>query len=440
MNREPSYISRAREVQAQVGENREEFLRIFSDIYADTTNFDPALVPPYTLPSPLELPDGRRVKTASEWMNSGRRVLFDLFSRELYGKILPRPDEMSFEILTQKEDALDGAAIRQEIRITCGMASGKRFSFDMLLYIPRNAGKKVPAFLGLNFKGNHGCTHEPDVTMTPCRFNDSSVNAVTEITPAFYQDSSRGIQAHRWCFEEVVKRGYASATICYEDIFPDRPNGWENSCCTLFGDFAGYTGGHETYSAVGAWAWGLSRGLDLLENHPLIDASRVCLHGHSRLGKTALWEGAADQRFKMVVSNDSGCLGAALSRRVFGENFFILVNYRPHWFVKNARKYINNEQSLPFDQHGLIALAAPRPVVIASAVEDHGADPEGEFLAARGAGEVYALFGSAGLPCCEMPLTDEVVTGDISYHIRTGCHDQTPQDWAHYLEIADRYL
>ena len=125
---------------------------------------------------------------------------------------------------------------------------------------------------------------------------------------------------------------------------------------------------------------------------------------------------------------------------MFGENFFILVNYRPHWFVKNARKYINQEYAMPFDQHFLLALTAPRPLVVASATLDTGADPAGEFASALYASEVYALFGSDGLPCKQMPPADTFVTGDISYHIRTGRHDQTPLDWKHYLETADFFF
>ena len=180
--------------------------------------------------------------------------------------------------------------------------------------------------------------------------------------------------------------------------------------------------------------------MDYLQTSPLIDSSRVALHGHSRLGKTALWAGALDQRFKLVISNDSGCLGAALSYRRFGENFLILLNYRPHWFVKNARRFINRESEMPFDQHFLLSLIAPRPVAVASAVDDTGADPYGEFLSAFHAQDVYKLFGSAGLPLNGMPREEGSCTGDISYHIRQGGHDQTPVDWAHYLEIADLYL
>lgn len=439
MNRIPPYIARAREIQQQVGESREKFAAVFQDIYAGTTNFQEELVPAYDIPSPLTGADGKRVCTAVQWMNFRRREVLELFEKEIYGSPVPRPERMRFEVLSEKEDALKGKAVRREVRICCYQGE-KFFSFDLLLYLPKHITRPVGAFIGLNFKGNHGCTAETDVLMTPSCFNDGQINAVTSQTPEFFAEKQRGVQAYRWCFEEIIDRGYAAATICYEDIFPDTPDGWQTSCFSLWGDWNGYNGAHEKYSAIGAWAWGLSRGMDYLESVPQIDREKVFLHGHSRLGKTALWTGALDTRFAMVISNDSGCLGAALSRRMFGENFFILVNYRPHWFVKNARKYINREYEMPFDQHWLISLAAPRPVAVASAWDDHGADPRGEFLSALWAGEVYALFGSQGLPCHKMPIPGQFVTGDISYHIRAGRHDQTPEDWAHYLEIADKLL
>jgi len=447
------YLEAGRAFAADIGDDRSRFLAIDARIRAEAVNTDEALVPEYTLPSPLVNADGSRVTSASEWMNFRRPEVLELYERGMYGEILPRPDRMTFEVLSEKDGALDGSALRREVRITCAVNDGRSFSFDLLLYVPKNAQGPVPAFLGLNFKGNHGCTCEPDVMMTPVAFDDGKFSSAEEARafygaenmlnvrdPRFYAPESRGIQAGRWCFEEVVRRGYAAATVCYEDIFPDNVNGWEYSCLSLFGDFRGYRGSHEKYTAIGAWAWGLSRALDYLETCPEVDAARVCVHGHSRLGKTALWAGASDSRFGMAVSNDSGCGGAAISRRVFGENWLVIVNYFPHWFVSSARRYMADEDAMPFDQHFLISLMAPRPVAVASASEDLWADPRGEFLGALNAGEVYALFGSRGLPCREMPGTGVFVTGDVSYHIRSGKHNQTPEDWAHYLEIADRYL
>jgi hypothetical protein len=394
------------------------------------TNYDESQVPPYTLPSPLQTADGKTIATANEWMNFQRPAILNLFKKEMYGQMPPRPDQMAFEILTERNDALDNTAIRQEIRIHCSMRNGRSHSFDMLLYRPKNAPEPAPAFLGLCFKGNHATTDETDVRMTGQRLGK----------PELLTEDTRGIQAERWSFRELVKRGYAGATICYHDIFPDHAGGWDQSIFALFEDLDGFNGAHPKYSSIGGWAWGLSRGLDCLEHIPGIDPTRIALHGHSRLGKTSLWAGACDQRFRIVISNDSGCGGATLARRFFGETYLFIVNAMPHWFVKSFRQYIANEDAMPFDQHFLIALSAPRPVVVASAAEDLWADPKGEFLSAQNAGAVYALFGSKGLEADAMPALDEYVTGDVSYHVRTGKHDQTWVDWQHYLKIADRYL
>lgn len=399
---------------------------------------DESLVPEYTLPDPLLKADGTRVATAFEWMTSQRAKILDMFKKYEYGEILPRPEKMWFELLTQKDDALDGVAIRREIRIHVAMANGREASFDMLLYLPKEALEKpVPAFLGLNFKGNHATTFESDVTPTGLD--------VMNGLPAEEIDKHRGCQERRWCFKETVLRGYASATICYHTIFRDQTGYAQDSVFRLFYDQVDMMEVGEKYTPIGAWAWGLSRGLDCLCAQPEIRPQAVAVHGHSRLGKTSLWAGAVDTRFAMVISNCSGCCGGALHRRKFGENLSQHFQYHldikvPVWFVNRLDNYLWREEELPFDQHELLALAAPRPLAIATATKDEDADPKGEFLAAKAASEVYGLFGSEGLPAAEMPAPDINITGAISFHYRTGIHDQTWQDWEHYLELADKFL
>ena len=388
----------------------------------------------YILPDPLRKEDSSRVTTPAEWMLFQREKILSLFKEYEYGQILPRPDSMRFELLTRKEDALNGKAIRKEVRIHCGMRNGKSIAFDLLLYVPKHKTGPVPAFLGLNFGGNHVTTLEKDVRKTG--FKEPGIPAMEE----------RGCQASRWDFETVIRRGYASATISYHDILPDRVNSWDESVFRLFFEKEQYPSIGKTYSVIGAWAWGLSRGVDYLQSDTDIAFDRVAVHGHSRLGKTSLWAGAIDRRFKMVISNNSGCGGGALHKRKIGENLSLHFKYHtekcgvPCWFVDKLEQFIWHEELLPIDQHELMALIAPRPLAIATATEDYDADPKGEFLACKAASEVYALFGSKGLEADVMPAPDVNISGDISFHLRTGKHNQTPQDWAHYLDLADRYL
>lgn len=392
-------------------------------------NYDEAAVPAYTVPSVLIKNDGSAVKNAWEWMNFRRPEVLKFYRDEVFGELPVMPEKMSREVISVKEDALDGKAIRKEIKITF-FHRGQERSWLMLLYIPKNVSGKVPLTIGLNFRGNHTTTQEADVT-------PSGRNCDGELV-----ENKRGVQSDRWEFAKVIERGFASATVCYHDIFPDFAidRAWKLSIYGLLYPEKTPAELNDKHSAISAWAWGLSRMLDILSSEEAIDCRKVMVTGHSRLGKTALWAGANDQRFSVVVSNDSGHGGAALFRRCLGENIEVLVTHFPHWFVSSFDQYINKDAELPFDQNFLLSLIAPRGLCIGSATEDLWADPKGEFLAGVHASEVWRLFGVPGMPVTEHPAADVNVTGEISYHMRTGEHNILWQDWDHYLSVAEKFF
>jgi hypothetical protein len=239
--------------------------------------------------------------------------------------------------------------------------------------------------------------------------------------------------------EVILDRGYAIATLDAVDFCPDNKDTYLQGVLARMDPDRSGPPGPEEPGAIATWAWALSRALDYFERDRQIDAARVTVIGHSRMGKTALWAGAEDPRFAIVISNNSGCGGAALSRRIFGETVARINRVFPHWFCGNFKNYNGKENELPVDQHELVALISPRPVYVASAREDGWADPRGELLAAVGATPVYRLFGLEGL-ADEAPPMNQPIGTTVGYHIRAGKHALTDFDWLKYLDFADRHL
>jgi hypothetical protein len=386
-------------------------------------NYDETRIPAYTLPDPLVLQNGKMVTGELQWWKERRPEILNLFEKEMFGRTPSAGSHVGFSVATQDSNALNGKAIRKEI--TVHFAKDKPgASMSVLLYLPK-LNTPVPVFLGLNFEGNHTIIDDPGI----------SVSANWKAA-----EHRRGEDSLSWPVERILENGYGLATIYYGDIDPDFDDGFLNGIHPLFYREGQTKPDPDEWGSIGAWAWGLSRALDYLETDEAVDAKKVIAIGHSRLGKTALWAGAQDQRFAMVISNNSGCGGAALSKRAFGETVGSINTAFPHWFCANFRKFNYNEAALPMDQHMLIALIAPRPVYVASAEEDRWADPKGEFLSLLYASPVYSFLGKDGLSVKEMPALNQKVMGTLGYHIRPGHHAITLYDWERYLEFADQHL
>jgi hypothetical protein len=402
---------------------------------ATEANYDEDRVPSYTLPDPLLLPDGQRITTAAAWRETGRPAVLALMEEHVYGKLPGPPPQIDFELDSRDEQALQGRATRKQVTIR--VAAGDRsVPLHLLIYQPVEADEPIPVFLGLNFHGNHTIQPDPGITMTRVWVRNSPEHGRVDHRSL---PESRGSSSSRWPVPDILARGFAVATIYCGDIDPDYDDGFQNGVHPLFYE-AGQTHPRpDQWGTIGAWAWGLSRAVDYLETDPEIDSRHIAVMGHSRLGKTALWAGATDKRFALVISNNSGCGGAALSRRRFGETVRRINTSFPHWFCDNFQQYNDREDALPVDQHMLIALIAPRPVLICSAEEDRWADPRGEFLSAVGADPVYRLLETDGLAVTEMPGLGQPVLSTVGYHIRPGKHDVTPADWQVFLDFAERH-
>ncbi len=389
-------------------------------------------VPPYTLPDPLIGSNGKKINSATEWNNAQRPYVYHLFEENVYGRFPLKKIPLKFVVRETNNHALNGIAIRKQVRLFFGPAANNVY-LDLLIYLPANVKKPVPVFTGYNFTGNHTIMPDTGIFLLTSWVQPKARGVVNNKAT----DSSRGTDTAQWQLREVLAHGYGLAVAYYGDIEPDNPDGWKTGIRSTLSTALDIK--PEEWGAIGAWAWGLNRIMDYLQQDKAIDAKRIAVIGHSRLGKAALWAGASDQRFAIVISNESGEGGAALSKRWYGETVGIINQKFPHWFSPNYKKYNDNTAALPVDQHMLLSLIAPRPLYVASAEGDQWSDPKGEFLSAKNADPVYALFNKKGIGVDSMPGLHQPVGETIRYHIRSGGHDVTLYDWQQYLLFADKY-
>ncbi len=411
-------------------------MRISGSVLLACLMLDSVYADPLNLPDPLIASDGSRISDAQTWKAKRRPEILELFRSQVYGHSPAAPKRLRFEVTETDPRALKGLATRKQITIHLGEERDAP-QIHLLLYVPNSARRPTPAFLVMNFHGNHEIVADAGVKILETWKWNSDKNREELIRPP---ESTRGtMHDMEWPVRQILERGYALATLDRDEIEPDYPQGWRHGIRGYFLRKSGQTEfAQDDWGAIGAWAWSLSRALDYLTLDRDIDARHVAVMGHSRLGKTALWAGAQDERFALVISNDSGEGGAALARHDHGETTEQINKAFPHWFCANYKHYNGKPNELPIDQHELIALMAPRPVYVASAQKDDWADPLGEFLSAKNAEPVYRLFGEGGLDVEDMPGVNVSVGDFVGYHIRSGVHSVTDYDWSQYMRFADR--
>ncbi len=429
-------------VAAVLGWNME-----FADGSSARVNYDNAAVAPYTLEDPLAFFDGSPVKTAADWQ-ARRREILAIFEREMYGKRPPLPDAVVTDLVDEKLIE-GGTVIRRQYEM--------RFRPDRsgpvvrwIVFIPAKAVGRIPVILALNYHGNQSLVADTDIPMMTAYHRNGKWGrdhrAVPETRGLLQR---RGDSATTFPLEKFVSRGYAVMSACYCEVSPD-PNREGDEDPRIKQDELAYTGvfdlwpkrdpaGKSEYTSLGAWSWALSRGLDLAERIPEIDAGKSVVTGCSRLGKAALIAAAYDERFAVCVPVQTGNGGAPLAKRDFGENPATETRMFTHWFCRAYDKYrVAPWKSLTFDQHLLLAAVAPRSLLVLG-FNNPWFDTRGEFLACRAASCAWEMFGRGGLPPGEQPATaDTSCVGDsLGYARRDGEHAISDWDWSQILDFSD---
>jgi hypothetical protein len=375
------------------------------------------------LPDPLRMLDGSSIDTREDWWTRRRPELLRSFEHYMYG-YAPAPPPLEFRVESAPATALRGKATLKLVTIEFVEPDGVP-PLELLLVLPKPARAPVPVFVGINFAGNHTLLADLAIPEARCHQLEAHGRA------------ARGAAAATWSVEQIIDHGYALASFHTCDIKPDRARAGEG-IQRYFS--AGVERGPYDWAALRAWAWAASRVVDYLETDADVDARRIAVVGHSRLGKAALVAGAFDPRIALTIALQSGCGGAAPSRSSVGESVRQITRAFPHWFNAEFARFAAEPARLPLDQHCLAALVAPRPLLFANAAEDTRANPVGQFEVLRAAEPVYRLLGKGGLESERMPLVGELSAGPLGYFLRAGTHSMTAEDWSGFLRFSDQHL
>lgn len=331
--------------------------------------------------------------------NMSTEKMLDMLLKEEYGYLPARPYFVSAELTEKDKKFCAGKASLQKLMLNCKAEWGE-FSFPVYYASPNNKSN-VPCFIHINFR---------------------------DLIPDKYQPT-----------EELVDNGFATLTFCYKDVTSDDNDFTNGLAGVVYKD--GKRKPHDC-GKIGLWAWAAMAVMDYAQTLPELDHQKICVAGHSRLGKTALLTGALDKRFYCAFSNNSGCSGAALSRNNTGETVRAIVDRFPYWFCESFFKYADNEDSLPFDQHWLIAANSPHKVYVASAAGDLWACPHNEYLSCIAASRYYESIGLCGFVHPDrLPNEGERLhEGSIGYHLRSGLHYLSREDWLYYIEFLKKHF
>ncbi len=399
---------------------------------ADAAFPDPAQLPANAdLPDPLIMGDGTQVKTKEQWAKR-RAELLSLFQHYMYGVPPAAPEKVEAKVERTDDKAFDGKATLKEVTLTIGPAGCPKI--HLLLVVPNGRKKPAPAFVGMNFGGNHALVKDPSVRL-PTAWMYPNRKGVKDNRAT---EEGRGAEIDSWSLEQSIDRGYAVATFYNGDIDPDRSDKREGIQPHL--RKKDDKPGPSDWGTIAAWVWGVQRAVDYLRTNEDIDKERIAVVGHSRLGKTALLAAALDERIALAIPHQAGCGGTAPSRGKVGESVKAINKNFPHWFNGHFKEFGDAPEKLPFDQNCLVALVAPRPVLFSNAEEDTWANPEGQFQVLQAADPVYRLLGVEGLSAKKMPASGQLVDSRLGYYIRPGKHSMTGGDWKVFLDFADKHL
>jgi hypothetical protein len=389
-------------------------------------NYDESLSGSYTLPDPLVFPDGRKVKNAKQWNKERRPQIVSLFEEFEYGKIPATPKNLSFDVFDKGTPALNGKAIRKQVTVYLTTDTSDH-KMEVLIYLPADATGPVPVFFNVSFSPNVSVVDDPGIKAGFTWGSDGKK------VPALLTGKFGRMDPNMF-----LSQGIGFATVYYGDIEPDFADGVKYGIRGYYLKPGQDYPAPDQWGAISAWSWGLSRAMDYFQTDKQIDSKKIALFGVSRLGKTVLWTGCRDTRFGMVIASCSGEGGAAISRRWYGETIDHMTHPTRYFyqFAGNWRNYKDDPSKSPVEANMLVALMAPRPLLLQTGDTDKWSDPKGEFVAAAAAGPAYELLGKKSLGTDVYPPAGTPILNDLGYYMHAGGHGAMPADY----EIFIRFL